>query len=207
MNFIEGLLIMSVIVFFLGLFIWYTGKFNVGSVRAEGRHVKAAGVVLMLPATGAFTVSLLLGMIFSDDLDFVVSILGLLTLIEFGSLIAASIIAYILIANPPNAPRLPGILGQLQDEARGMKTPPAPNARPATRPRPMVQHPLRPVSSVQQPQTYAGVLSVAEAAAYLKVSEAEVMALIEAGKLPAARINYTFRIARSVLDDMKNGER
>ncbi len=45
------------------------------------------------------------------------------------------------------------------------------------------------------------VMTPAEAAAYLKTSEFEVIALIEEGKLPAARIGGDYRIARSAVDD------
>jgi excisionase family DNA binding protein len=44
-------------------------------------------------------------------------------------------------------------------------------------------------------------MTVAEAAAYMRISEAEVLALIEQGKLAAARIGDTYRIARIAIDD------
>jgi excisionase family DNA binding protein len=51
------------------------------------------------------------------------------------------------------------------------------------------------------------ILTVPEAAAYLRVSDAEVMRLIDDGKLPAARIGDSFRIARIAIDDfLKEGK-
>ena len=51
------------------------------------------------------------------------------------------------------------------------------------------------------------ILTVPEAAAYLRVSEAEVMRLIDEGKLPAARIGDSFRIARIAIEDFLKQER
>ncbi len=47
----------------------------------------------------------------------------------------------------------------------------------------------------------SSVLTVAEAAGYLRVSESDVLAMIEEGRLPAARIGGEYRIARSAIDD------
>jgi len=45
------------------------------------------------------------------------------------------------------------------------------------------------------------IMTVAEVAAYLRVTEADVIELIEAGKLGAARIGDTYRIAKIAVDD------
>ena len=45
------------------------------------------------------------------------------------------------------------------------------------------------------------IMTVAEVAAYLRVTEADVIKLIEAGKLGAARIGDTYRIAKIAVDD------
>jgi excisionase family DNA binding protein len=58
--------------------------------------------------------------------------------------------------------------------------------------------------AVAGPYSLAGapsVLTPAEAAAYLRIPEFEVIALIEEGKLPAARIGGDYRIARIAVDD------
>lgn len=51
------------------------------------------------------------------------------------------------------------------------------------------------------------VMTPAEAADYLRVSENDVRALIDDGKLPAARIGGDFRIARRAIDDYLTSER
>lgn len=54
---------------------------------------------------------------------------------------------------------------------------------------------------VMRPQQPPSVMTVAEAAAYMRVSEQEVLNLIDGGKLAAARIGDTYRIARIAIDD------
>lgn len=51
------------------------------------------------------------------------------------------------------------------------------------------------------PPQYAKVMTTAEVAEYLRIPEFEVIALIDEGKLPAARIGSDYRIARSVVED------
>ena len=56
----------------------------------------------------------------------------------------------------------------------------------------------------QQPSAPARVpdiMTVAEAAAYMQVTQGDVLALIEQGKLGAARIGDSYRIARIAIDD------
>jgi excisionase family DNA binding protein len=49
------------------------------------------------------------------------------------------------------------------------------------------------------------IMTIAEAAAYIHVTPAEIDQMIDQGKLPAARSPGGFRIARSALDDMLAG--
>ena len=49
------------------------------------------------------------------------------------------------------------------------------------------------------------IMTVAEAAAYMRVSEREIMSLIDQGKLGAARIGDTYRIARIAIEDFMSG--
>jgi excisionase family DNA binding protein len=75
---------------------------------------------------------------------------------------------------------------------------PTPPAEPA-KPEPPI------IASTPQPprptRAFPNVMSIKEAASYLGVSEDDVMKFIEDGKIAAARINYRYRISRSVLDD------
>ncbi|MCD6290074.1 MAG: helix-turn-helix domain-containing protein, partial [Anaerolineae bacterium] len=49
------------------------------------------------------------------------------------------------------------------------------------------------------------VMTPAEAAAYLRVSEDDVMALIESGELKARRIGSQVRISKAVIDEFLKG--
>jgi excisionase family DNA binding protein len=61
--------------------------------------------------------------------------------------------------------------------------------------------------AAQQPQQGSGggpapdVMTVAEAAAYLKVSEDDIRAMIDAGDIKAKKIGNSFRLAKKTLDD------
>ncbi len=69
------------------------------------------------------------------------------------------------------------------------------------------------LAETQQPQPSASppqipdIMTVAEAAAYMRVSETEVMTLIDEGKLGAARIGDSYRIARIAVDDLMGTSR
>ena len=56
-----------------------------------------------------------------------------------------------------------------------------------------------------QPSGAPEVMTPAEAAAYLRVSEEDVMALIESGELKARRIGSQIRISKSVIDEFLKG--
>lgn len=51
------------------------------------------------------------------------------------------------------------------------------------------------------PAAVPDVMSLAEAAAYLKVSEADVQALIDQGQIKAKKIGTSYRISKKVIDD------
>ncbi|MBZ0277930.1 MAG: helix-turn-helix domain-containing protein, partial [Anaerolineae bacterium] len=52
------------------------------------------------------------------------------------------------------------------------------------------------------PVSVPSVLTLTEAAQYLRISEAEVIQLIDDGRIAAARIGGNYRIARVVLDEL-----
>ena len=77
----------------------------------------------------------------------------------------------------------------------------------------MAQALTQAMAAGQQPATAAptaaaatpDIMTTAEAAAYLKVSEADVIALIEAGDLKARKIGSQYRIGKAVLDEFVKG--
>lgn len=198
--------IMLVALLVIGGFLFWQGKFNFGSIQTEGRHVKAAGAILMLPAAGYVLLNFALKIVFGSQ-NSSQSDEALLSILQLVMMITGVIVAYILIADPPNAPRLPGILGEIQNERRGKPSQPPPTSseRPKQQQRPVQRHPLdRFMPTSSQPVKISNVLSVKEAAAYLGVTPEEILGLIDAGKLPAARDSGGYRIARSVLDELKD---
>jgi excisionase family DNA binding protein len=193
----------------VGAFLFWQGRFNFGPIQTEGRHVKAAGAVLMLPAAGYVLLSFILSISFGGSSSS--AAVGLISILVLIMMVIAVVVAYILIADPPNAPHLPGILGDIQNERHGKPSEPPSSSSSSDRPkqqqqqRPAQRHPLESFMPMRsQPMKVANVLSVKEAAAYMGVNPDEIMRLIDAGKLPAARDSSGFRIARSVLDELKN---
>jgi excisionase family DNA binding protein len=91
--------------------------------------------------------------------------------IELGALVIAIAVVYYLVSTMPPSDSLPA-------------------------------SPMRPFTPPSAtPPPVPDILTVPEAAMYLRVTEAEVMRLIDEGKLPAARIGGSFRIARIAIDD------
>ncbi len=193
---------MTLIVCLSGAFLYYTGRFSLGSFRTEGRHVRAAGAVLMLPAASIFVLSFIIGLMFASRADMLVTLIGALSLVEIASLVLASIVAYILIADPTNAPRLPGILGVIQAERRANGDQPV---RPRNRTVTVMPRGTTTVAAPAPKPTkqFGSVLSTKEAAEYMNVTEADILRWIDEGKLAAARINYMYKIAKSNLDDLR----
>lgn len=204
---------MGLILLAIGAYLTATGRIHLGNFHEEGRHVRAAGVVLMLPTAGIFVVTIFFAMLFAGNIDALYGILGLLYGLELIAMIIAVGIAYILLVNPPNAPKLPGILGEIQAEANGQPSedqPKTPNAR--TAPQRPTEHPLQRYAAVQRAAESAApavdrasfpkIVNIAQAAQYLRVSEEKVRALIDAGQLPASRNGGGYVIAKSVLDEL-----
>ena len=67
--------------------------------------------------------------------------------------------------------------------------------------------PMDKVSGMPSPQIAKDVMTPAEAALYLRVTEPDVIALIDRGDLPAARIAGQYRIARRAVDDYLSNQR
>lgn len=190
---------MTLILCAIGAYLYFTSRFSFGSVRTQGRHVKAAGAVLMMPAVTSIILGAMLGILFAGNPNMLLSLISLLSFVELALLLLSSVIAYILIANPANAPRLPGILGQIQDERREHGDQPVRNRTVTIYPRGTTA----PAPMQAQQKEFGRVLSTREAAEYMNVSEAEILSWIDSGKLAAARINYMYRIARSNLDELR----
>jgi len=210
---------MSFILMLIGLYLYFAGRIDLGTIRAEGRPVKTAGMILIAPGA----VSFLLNFIFvpfafgnnQSAASFFIGIVNLLDLL--GSMLAVAL-AYLLIVNPPNVPRLPGILGEIQDDSRPLSngsdqptersesqppptrpTTPQPRSRTVTIPTPGQTDRPRPTLNRDR---FPPVMDLKDAARYLQTTEEEILKLIDEGKLVAARDNYNYQIAKSQLDEL-----
>jgi excisionase family DNA binding protein len=193
---------MAFVLLIIGAVLVYLGKINVGGISAEGKPVRAAGIVLMLPAAGAFALTFLLALFFMGNPDFLMFMLQIVYILELLAMIAAAGVAYILIANPPNAPKLPGVLGEIQAEQQDTQSTQQPEQSQAGTPeqvRPPQPSAPRPVRARD---SYPSIVNTRQAAEYLQMPESRVLAMIESGKLPAARDSGGYRIARIVLDEL-----
>lgn len=181
---------LALILLIIGAVLYYRGKIKIGSINAEGKHVKSAGIILMLPAFGSFLLGLVIGTLFDGNIEMLMNLVNLLFILEIAGIFLALFVAYRMIVNPSGAPPLPGVLGDLQSQqpqqARKTVTIPAP---------------ALPVEPLPTPKITKPILSTQEAAEYLNIAEADVFNLIEEGKLTAARVNYRYQIARSQLDE------
>lgn len=209
---------MSLVLLAVGAVLALLGKIHFGDFHVEGRHVRAAGVVLMLPGAGAFLLMILLAFLFGRT-DALYPLLALVYALELLAMIVAVGIAYLLLLNPPNAPKLPGILGEIQAEAQDAAhkaaengSTKAPSQRQTPR-HPSRMHPLQrgaalvssaavaPAKPLDR-AAYPKIVNLTQAAQYLNTTEEQVRALIDASKLPAVRSGGGYVIAKSVLDEL-----
>lgn len=170
------MLICEVILIVLGGYMLLSGRIDVGGVHASGRNVRLAGAVLMAPlAFGAVSAPLfwtISGGRITTDLLLTAACVELLVVL--GAVSIAS-----------------QLVRQAHIEGGGADT----LAQPSFFPRAHAS----PASHASQ--NVPTIMTVSEAAAYLRVSEQDVLDLIERGKLPAARVGSEYRIARRAVDD------
>jgi excisionase family DNA binding protein len=207
---------MDLILLVVGLILLYRGRWSFAGFETEGKHVKAAGALLMMPATVNVVLAFVLMIIFGNNPDAVFAAANSVSVFMLLLMMGVVGLAYILIADPPGAPQLPSMLGEIQNERRGLRqnsemqqdtTFSTPSPIPQ---RPQVRHPLDLGGMSARPQpraTYGTVLTVRDAAQYMNVSEQQIMQWIDEGKVTAARGNNGFAIARSVLDELKDTSR
>lgn len=166
------LLICEAILIVLGAYMLLAGRIDINGVRASGRNVRLAGAALMAPlAFGVLAAPLFL------------QISGGTITTEL--LLAASCVELLVVVGAVS------VASTLVRQARagGQR---APSPVPFTAPF-LMRAPLAAAAP--------SVMTLTEAAAYLRASEQDVLDLIDDGKLPAARVGGAYRIARRAIDD------
>jgi excisionase family DNA binding protein len=199
------LLIIEGILFFVGLIILVTGRVQAGRMGKliTGQRARWIGLLLMSPVPLNFCASsvimfsyidLLMSLAESGDALNPQALLDALPPETLNSLSVAGLIIPIAVF---------GLAAYLFYTAPAESLASSPQPTDATG-RPLTFTPA-PVASGPPPLDFGKVLTVAEAARYLKVSDTDVLDLINNGKLPASRIGSDYRIARSAIDDMLTG--
>lgn len=167
----------SGIAFLFGLFVLFRGEFRMNNRVVPREQARLLGAILMAPLViGLLTAGSLITP--AGELDF--EALQRSALLELGSLvIALGLAAYLVYSIPPT--------GSTPTTPQQRRAVPTPFAAPA----PAASKPL------------GAIVTVPEAAAYLGITEAEVLRLIETSQLGASRAGSSYRIARIALEDFK----
>ena len=172
----------ALIAFFIGLIILFKGGFRLGTRTMTQRQGRTIAFYLMAPLILLFCASTLLiynYIQFNADGTFTIAadaFNSISNTIGIVELIAVGIAVLLVIFT---------IYGQPKSAAGTSST--------------------RSSQAVPPTATIPNIMTVAEAAAYMRVTEKEVLGLIDQGKLGAARIGDTYRIARIAIEDFMSG--
>lgn len=211
---------LSLIAFVAGVVMLIKGQFRVLNRVVSKRDGRFAGVILMLPFLAelliVFTLSFSLvsesmvvdadgGVSISADVfDTYLNQVDDYSTLFLASLVVAVLAAGYLIWRSPqvNAPPV-----SVSNPPPTSPAAPSTQARPAKPPR---EHPLGGFGSFApqappKPAAPKSIMNISEAAVYLGTTPADVERLIDENRLPAARGNGGYAIARSALDDYLQG--
>jgi excisionase family DNA binding protein len=173
----------ALITFVLGLFFLIKGAFRFGSRAVAQPQARTIALSLMAPLVVYFCASYIMlsnNIQFNDDGTFempsgdvFMAVYERIGSVELISVgLALLLTAYLIYGSP----RVGSPQAMAAAQPKGSSAPPTLNRTP-------------------------DIMTVAEAAAYMRVSEADVLSLIDQGKLGAARIGDTYRIARIAIED------
>ncbi|MBW4439386.1 MAG: helix-turn-helix domain-containing protein [Pleurocapsa minor GSE-CHR-MK-17-07R] len=190
----------EIVCILLGLYLLYRGQFKIAGryiAKPQGRRI---GLLLLMPSVATFCASFwvtLNSVTVSEDgtasINLDDALLG--NLLTF-QLIVLAVVLVIIASIIYNAPRTP------PEEVPYV--PPTPGGLPPASDPWHTPAPIQPRAPAQRPPD---IMTVQEAAGYMRISEQEVLNLIEDGKLPAARMGgNNYRIARIAIDDFVSGK-
>ncbi len=199
---------LSLFMFIVGLVMVIKGNFRLFNRQVSKRDGRLAGTVLIAPLVFefcfVFTMSFSMvseNMLVGQDGTFSISasvfetyvnqVLAYSNLFLITQIIAVSVAAVIILRSPRFD---------------------LPSAATQTPYQPVRQHPLHgpgqglPNTAPRQAAAPPAIMTIPEAAAYLRLTPAEIEQMIDEGRLPAARSPGGFRIARIALDELQRGE-
>jgi excisionase family DNA binding protein len=196
---------LDIIPVILGIVLLIKGQFKIGNRYVAKTTGRMIGGLLILPSLITFCGSFMVGLTSYEitpdgeiTFDLNNPIFTTLIMVQLVLLGVALVISAYLVWKSPTTPPAPTQSGAgLPPNApwnipNPFNTPAAPYNVPMTAAPPTAQAP--------------SIMSVDEAAAYLRVTPQDILALIDGGKLPAARMGgNNYRIARSAIDDYVNG--
>jgi excisionase family DNA binding protein len=176
--------------FIIGIALLIRGRFTFNDRAVPPEKTRIIAFVLMLPLLVGFCTGLFVLPTMTGTLD--LETLQTAAFIEFIAFVAAIVgVAYLIASVPPGT----------SSGSRPVEDEKPKRFEPAQPFQPQIPEP--PATLVDLPR----VLSVEQAAAYLRRTPAEVLTLIEQGKLPAARDSSGYRIARIALEDYLSEQR
>jgi excisionase family DNA binding protein len=193
----------SELLFVIGAGLLIVGRVRFGRINAEGPRVRASGLLLAMPLIIRLLLSFVVNSFSRGDAEALSQGMTIVGTLELLAMIGAVAFAYtMLIRQTMQSSPGPTIVQRppesRQDQAGGRSseqrtTPPPAPPRSVTGGRSSM--------SASQRRQQPSVMTTAEAARYLDISEQAVMDLIKEGKITAARINYRYRISKTVLDE------
>ena len=200
---------MSELLFVIGAGLLIVGRVRFGRINAEGPRVRSSGLLLTMPLIIRLLLSFVANAFSRGDAEALSRGMSIVGTLELLTMIGAVAFAYTMLARetmqstpgPTIVQRPPQQSESRQDQpsdqsadapSEASTPPPAPPRSAPNRPSPM---------SASQRRQQPSVMTTAEAARYLNISEQAVMDLIKEGKITAARINYRYRISKTVLDE------
>ena len=213
---------LELLAFIAGGVMLIKGSFRLFNRTVQKRDGRLAGGVLMAPFVIELCILLSLSFSLVNDSmlvtedgsvsisaqvfeDYATRVTDYSTLF-LGLLLVAVVVAGLIIWRSPQTTARPT---PILDDA-----PPQPMSKPPQAPppaKPGREHPLGgfggfSMSAAKAPVAPKSIMTIAEAAAYIGQTPADIERLIDQNRLPAARSASGYRIARSALDDYLNGE-
>lgn len=198
---------MSELLFVIGAGLLIIGRVRFGRINAEGPRVRSAGLLLTMPLIIRLIASFVANSFSRGDAEALSRGMSIVGTLELLAMIGAVAFAYaMLIRETVQSSPGPTIFPRPEQQDRRKDDQPSQQADAEEKPAPPAAPPRtipggRPPMSASQRRQQPSVMTTAEAARYLNISEQAVMDLIKDGKITAARINYRYRISKTVLDE------
>jgi excisionase family DNA binding protein len=198
----RGIALLTEILLIVGIGLALIGRINIGDLNVEGPPVRAAGFVLTIPFLSTLLLSFMVGVLFGDTPEAVDSWWSFVVLLQIPVIVICLGAAYRIIQQEmkkPSGEQTTKPQPRQQPQQNKSQQSNSGSSQSVTTPQRAPAFPVQP--SRPSRDRFPSVMSLSEAARYLGESEQRVLDLIDSGKITAARINYRYRISRSVLDD------